>query len=237
MALLFRRDDHQTRAGQHLPAQEAVVHPLQPQVPNDRHEHSDRFDYVWNLPAVTLRGHPRPQQIVEAENVHDIKIPQLRSHISPQPGIPGRGPEMKPVRQINDLHSPNFSHAAVRTPPRRRFLWHLPQALLQPPIRRQHAYLVASLRQAVGKGAHFNRRAAKLKKGRVALRDVQDSHSSRRIFLKFLAKTLNRNSFCTRSRPRSPICFANSGLASSASTEVASCATSPCWTTYPVFPS
>src|SRR5882762_9466791 len=93
------------------------------------------------------------------------------------------------------------------------------------------------LNQPLRKRTHFYRRSPKLHERKISLRDVQDSHRSRRIFFSDFAKTLNRNSRSTRSRPRAPISRPNSGLASSASSEVASCPASPCCTRYPVFPS
>src|SRR6516162_1698038 len=229
-AFLFGGGNHETGSFDHLPAKEAVIDPLQPQVAHDWQIHSDWFDHVRNPLLAAFRRRPGAQQIVKPENVCDIKILQLRPQIFPQPGVPAGCPVMKPFGQIDDRYSASFPRAAVRPLARQRFFRRFLEALLEPPIRRQNAYLVPSAREALGERAHFHGRAAKLKKRGVALRDVQDSHSSRRIFFKPLAKVLKRYSFSTRSRPRAPICFASSGFASSVSIEEASCATSPCWT-------
>src|SRR5262249_37160874 len=98
-------------------------------------------------------------------------------------------------------------------------------------------YTVAPFVQPLGQCSHFDRRAPELQEGLVARRDIQDSHCSRRILLRDLAKTLKRKSSSTRFFPRAPISRPTSGCASSVSSDVASCTASPCCTRYPVLPS
>src|SRR5689334_969203 len=144
---------------------------------------------------------------------------------------------MKPVGEVDGFHPADVTPLAERTVFRGRFTGKLSQPALKAPIRGEDGNFVAQLDEAFGKCADFFRRTAEFEKRRVALRDVQDSHNSRRIFLNALEKTLKRYSFSTRCRPASPIRRAFSGFERRVSIEVASCSVSPCWTTYPVTPS
>ena len=105
---------------------------------------------------------------------------------------------MKPVGQVDGFHGADFALFAERAVFRGRFAAKLGRAALQAPIGGKHGDFVAQLRKAFGKRADFFGRAAKLEKWGIALRDVQDSHSSRRIFLKDLENVLKRYSFSTR---------------------------------------
>src|SRR5216683_3281921 len=87
-------------------------------------------------------------------------------------------------------------------------------------------------RQSLGQSPDFHRGAAEFQERGVRFCDVQDSHCSRRIFLKAFAKTLNRNSRSTRCFPRAPISFACAGSASKVSMDVANWIASPCGTSF-----
>ena len=104
------------------------------------------------------------------------------------------------------------------------------KARFQAPIRSQYRHLMTSPSHGFGQCANFYGRAAKFQEGSIGLCDVQDSHSSRKIFFSDFANTLNLKSRFTRSRPRAPISRARSGFANSVSIEVASCGASPCCT-------
>src|ERR1700730_2112323 len=162
--------------------------------------------------------------------MNDIKTSKTRAQIAGQGGVPAHSPKVKPIRKIDG------SHTALAAPPSKRTVFgrfragFVSQALVQAPIRSQHGDFMAKLRKSLGQSGHPRRWPAKFKKWFVALCDVQDSHSSRRILRNAFAKTGKRNSFCNRSRPRFPISRAWSGLASRASREVASCTGSPCCT-------
>src|ERR1700751_5796889 len=133
---------------------------------------------------------------------------------------------MKPVGEIDGRDAPDFAFLPERTVFSGWFTWEFPETALQPPIGGEDRDLVVQMGEAFGKRADLFGWTAKFKEGCVALRDVQDSHNSRRIFLKDLEKTLNRYSFSTRWRPASPIRRAFSGLESRVSSEVASCCVS-----------
>jgi len=135
---------------------------------------------------------------------------------------------MKPVGQVDGFDSADFALFAEWAVFRGRFTGKFRRAAFQAPIRGEDGHFVAQLRESFGKRADFFGGAAKLKKWRVALRDVQDSHSSRRIFLNPLENVLKRYSFSTRWRPASPMRRAFSGFESRVSMEVASCSVSPC---------
>src|SRR6202161_1441024 len=85
------------------------------------------------------------------------------------------------------------------------------EASLKSPIRRQHRNLVSAARQLRGQSPNFYRRPTELQKQSVALRYIQDSPNSPRIFFSDFAKTPNLNSRLTRSRPRAPISRPNAG--------------------------
>src|SRR5450755_1405217 len=169
--------------------------------------------------------------------MHNVKIYESGAAVTFNCGIPAEGVIAQPSREIDGLHG-SFSEAPaergaiganVRGPRR--------QPRLDTPIGCEHGNLIAALREALGQGMHFDGRAAEFEERCVCLRDVQDSHCSRRIFFRDLAKTLKRNSLATRSRPRSPILRARAGLARKVSMQVASWVASPCCTRYPVTPS
>src|SRR5690242_1278405 len=233
--LLGRRHDRR-RPGQQGFAKKRVVDPLHPQAPHDRQEHPDRLDHVRNAPLAAKGGNRGPQQIVQTKNVRDIEIPQTRAAESLHGGIPARRPVVKPRRQVNGRRSPRVAPPSERAP----FRWSRAQfrePLLHSPVRRQHRHLVPSSSHPLRKRPHFDRRPAELVKWHIGFRNLQDAHSSRRIFLNDFANALNRKSRSTRSRPLRPISCATVGFSSSASMDVARCTASPCGTRYPVTPS
>src|SRR5579859_248000 len=228
---LFGGGDDGRGVLQHVLAHETVIGAFEEEVPNDGHEHADGFDDVGNIQLMRGRGGARAEKIVEAENVDDVEILQASAQVARQGGIPTGGVVMKPVGEVDGFDAADFTLLAERTVFRGRFTGELREAAFEAPISGEDGDFVAQPRQAFGKRANLFGRAAKLKKWHVALRDVQDSHSSRRIFLKVLEKMLKRYSCSTRWRPASPIWRAFSGLESRVSMEVASWTVSPCCTT------
>src|SRR5437899_4879813 len=207
-----------------------MIHPFQQETSNDGHEHPDGLEHVRQTSLAASRRNCRAEQIVEPEYVHDIEILQPRPAVSLDRRIPAHRPVAQPRGDVNSLH-------AILVPPpakwrpfcRDFFFWGL-QSFFQPPIRREDRDLVAAPPQSFGKRSHLHRGAAEFQKGSVRLRDVQDSHCSRRIFFNDFAKTLKRKSCSARCFARAPISFAWTGSASSVSMLVASWIGSPCGT-------
>src|SRR5262249_43968513 len=151
-----------------------------------------------HVSLATCRAYRRAQQIVEPEDVDDVKLLQPGSAIPFDCGVPAQGAPPEPSRQINRPHTRGFLSPAER----RSFC--LPAVRLRsqtpfdPPIAREHRHLVAPPRQPFRQRFDFHRCPAEFEKRSVAGRDLQDSHCSRRIFLNAFAKTLKRNSSSTR---------------------------------------
>src|ERR1700676_2807692 len=208
-----------------------VIDAFQEKVANNWHEHADRLDHVRNFQLLRFRSGARAEEVVKSEDVDYVEILQAGAQVARQGGIPAGGVVVKPVRQIDGFYTANFTLPTERAVLGGGFAGKFREAAFETPIRSENGNLVAQLSKPFGKRADLFGRAAKLKKWRVALRDVQDSHNSRRIFLKALEKALKRYSFSTRCRPASPMRRAFSGFESRASMEVASWTVSPCWTT------
>src|SRR6266852_1096810 len=207
-----------------------MIHPFHPEVSDNWYEHPDGLEHVRQASLAAGGGHGRTEQVVESENVHHVEILQSCTAVTLHCRIPTHCAVTHPRRQIDGLH------AILIPPPAKRgafccdFFFLCLQAFFQTPVGRQNRDLVASPRQAFGKRAHLHRWAAEFEKRSVCFRDVQDSHCSRRIFFRDLAKALKRNSCSARCRPRAPISFESAGSASSASMDVASWMGSPCGT-------
>ena len=207
-----------------------MIHPFQPKAPDNRNEHPDRLDNVRQLPRAARRGHGGSQQIVESKDVDCIEILQPRPAITFDRRVPAHRSVTHPCRKIDGLHAVFFAPPAKG----RSFCCDFPflglHLFFQAPVGRENGDLVPPPPQSFGKCANLHRGPAEFQKRSVRFRDVQDSHCSRRIFFSVFAKTLKRNSYSTRCRPRAPISFACSGSFRSASMEVASWIPSPCGT-------
>src|SRR4029077_19248494 len=237
LCLLLRSSDQRACSLEQLPPPDRMIHLFQPKVSHNWHKHADGFQHVTQASLAACGGHRRAPQVVKPENMHGVEILQPRPAVALHGRVPAHRAVTQPRRHVNRLH-------AILSPPPAKwrsfrcdfFLLRL-QPLFQAPVGRKNRYLVAPPRQSLGKCAHLHRWAAEFKKRIVRFRNVQDSHWSRRIFFRVLAKALKRNSFSARCWPRAPISFACAGSASSASIDVASWIGSPCGTRYPVTPS
>src|SRR5271156_103334 len=199
-----------------------MIHPFQPKITDNWKKHPDRLDHVRQTSGAANLNHRRAQKVVQSENVHDIKVLQTRAAIA----LHGRVPTDRVIAQPGG--KVDGWHAVLRqTPAKGRALGadlrvQRGQTLLNSPIGGKHGNLMPALLQALRQRLDLDGWPSEFQKGRVSFRDVQDPHCSRRIFFRDLAKTLKRNSFSTRSRPRSPILCANAGSESSVSMQVAS---------------
>src|SRR5262249_1607651 len=146
-------------------------------------------------------------------------------------------PVLEQSWQIDTPHSPIFSRPPIFRSTEILLVCRASNSFLNSPVCRHHRHFMPECSQSARQRLHLRRRSTKLVERSIRLRHIQDSHTSRRIFFSDFAKTLNRNSFSTRSFPRRPISRASSGFASNVSIDVASCTASPCCTKYPVTPS
>src|SRR5208337_4674414 len=191
---LFGCGDNRACPGEHFTAEEAMVHALQPKVAHARHKHADGLDNIGDFLLAAGGGHARAEHIVQPKNVHDFKFLQLCAQEAGQGGIPTCRAIVEPVVKINRRYARDFALPAKGIVLGVRFVWELLQPPVQSPVSGEHGYDMATSGEPFRKSAHFYGRTAKFEERRITLGDIQDSHSSRRIFLKAFAKTLKRNS-------------------------------------------
>src|SRR5216683_7437777 len=82
-----------------------MIHSFQQKIPDNWHEHADRFNNVGNPAAPARRRDPRSQEIVQPKNVYYVEVAQSRVAKSCLPRVPAQRAVVYPVRQVNRLDS------------------------------------------------------------------------------------------------------------------------------------
>src|ERR1700730_14374638 len=129
-----------------------MIHPFKPDVSDNWHKHPDGVDHVRDISRASGCGNWRTEQIVQPEDMDDIKSLHSRAAVAFCRGIPTERAVAEPRRQIDGLHV--IFHM---TPAKRRTIpaesgqvgfRMSAQALLKAPVRRKHVDRVATARKS-----------------------------------------------------------------------------------------